>query len=304
MVMPRNIGAVDTMLGFPHRDMKEVYRFITRQTRDTQSKEEFDFPVEYMFKDVPDKALQDVDDLIAVTVREMDLWGIEKGLIGVGDPAGTGAEAMKRFPDRFIPSSGADPNEGMAGVNRLVREHETFGTRAVGVFPAGTFPQVAINDKKMYPIYAKCVELGIPNLLLCRDTGTATESILPACRTHRRGHVRLSGPDLRDAPRLRAMDRTGRETDAEVARSPLLNQRLRSQVLPEEHHRLRKQSWFRQDHLCRVFPDGTFPGTDHDRDAQCRIQGRGMAEIPSNERSESARPFVAPDPHDSVARNH
>ena len=30
------------------------------------------------------------------------------------------------------------------------------------MFPAGTFPQVAINDKKMYPIYAKCVELGIP----------------------------------------------------------------------------------------------------------------------------------------------
>ena len=109
MVMPRDIGAVDTMLGFPHRDMKEVYRFITRQTRDTQSKEEFDFPVEYMFKDVPEKALQDVDDPIAVTVREMDLWGIEKGLIGIGDPAGAGAEAMKRFPDRFIPSSGAIP---------------------------------------------------------------------------------------------------------------------------------------------------------------------------------------------------
>ena len=197
MVMPRNIGAVDTMLGFPHRDMKEVYRFITRQTRDTQSKEEFDFPVEYMFKDVPDKALQDVDDLIAVTVQEMDLWGIEKGLIGVGDPAGTGAEAMKRFPDRFIPSSGADPNEGMAGVNRLVREHETFGTRAVGVFPAGTFPQVAISDKKMYPIYAKCVELGIP-IFCCAGIRDRTESILPACRTHRRGHVRLSGPDFRD----------------------------------------------------------------------------------------------------------
>ena len=107
MVMPRDIGAIDTMLGFPHRDMKEVYRFITRQTKDTESKEEFDFPVEYMFKDVPEKALQDVDDPIAVTVREMDLWGIEKGLIGVGDPAGTGAEALKRFPDRFIPSSSA-----------------------------------------------------------------------------------------------------------------------------------------------------------------------------------------------------
>ena len=40
--------------------------------------------------------------------------------------------------------------------------HETWGIRAVGVFPSGTFPQVAINDRLMYPIYAKCVELGIP----------------------------------------------------------------------------------------------------------------------------------------------
>ena len=36
------------------------------------------------------------------------------------------------------------------------------------MFPAGTFPQVAINDKKMYPIYAKCVELGIPVFCLRR----------------------------------------------------------------------------------------------------------------------------------------
>ena len=65
MGMPKDVGVVDTMVGFPHRDMKEVYRFITRQTKDTESKEEFDFPVEYMFKDVPEKALQGVDDPIA-----------------------------------------------------------------------------------------------------------------------------------------------------------------------------------------------------------------------------------------------
>src|SRR6202020_2785235 len=87
MGMPTDLGIVDTMLGFPHPDMKEVYRFITRQTRDAQSKEEFDFPVEYMFKDVPEKALQDVDDPIAVTVREMDLWGIVMRFIAVVAPA-------------------------------------------------------------------------------------------------------------------------------------------------------------------------------------------------------------------------
>ena len=57
MSMPSGIGVIDTMIGFPHPDMKETYRFITEQTRDKESKEEFDFPVEYMFKDVPEKAL-------------------------------------------------------------------------------------------------------------------------------------------------------------------------------------------------------------------------------------------------------
>ena len=57
MAIPSDIGIIDTMIGFPHKDMKETYRFITRQTKDRQSKEEFAFPVEYMFKDVPEKGL-------------------------------------------------------------------------------------------------------------------------------------------------------------------------------------------------------------------------------------------------------
>jgi uncharacterized protein len=209
VVMPQDTGAIDTMLGFPHPDMKEVYRFITRQTKDTQSNEEFDFPVEYMFKDVPEKALQDVDDPIAVTLREMDLWGIEMGVIGIGDRAGTGAEAMKRFPDRFIPSSTADPNEGMKGIQRLVREHETFGTRAVGVFPAGTFPQVPINDKKMYPIYAKCVELGIP-IFCC--AGIPGPRLKAACQ-----HVELIDEVMYDFPDLVFVTRHGCEPWTELA---------------------------------------------------------------------------------------
>jgi hypothetical protein len=160
--MPSGIGIVDTMIGFAHRDLREVYRFITRQTKDRESRDEFEFPVEYMFKDVPEKDLVESADSVSTTLREMDRWGIERGLIGVGEPGDAGDLALKRHPDRFIPSVGADPNAGMDGIRKIVAAYETWGVRAVGVFPAGTFPQVAINDKKMYPIYAKCVELGIP----------------------------------------------------------------------------------------------------------------------------------------------
>jgi predicted TIM-barrel fold metal-dependent hydrolase len=165
--MPSGIGIIDCMIGFPHGDMKALYSFITKQTKDKESKEDFEFPVEYMFKDVPDKDYREVDDPISVTLHEMDRWGIEKGLIGVGggregSESGTSELALERHPDRFIGQVGADPNDGMEGIRRIVRAYETFGVRSIGMFPAGTFPQVAINDKKMYPIYAKAVELGLP----------------------------------------------------------------------------------------------------------------------------------------------
>jgi uncharacterized protein len=150
---------IDTMIGFPHEDMAETYAFITRQTKDRESQEQFEFPVEYMFKDVPEQELARQGDPIGVTLREMDRWGIERGLIGVND---LGATALKQHPDRFIASTSFDPNGGMDAIRQLVQEYETYGVRAVGCFPAGTFPQVGINDKKMYPLYAKCVELGIP----------------------------------------------------------------------------------------------------------------------------------------------
>jgi uncharacterized protein len=162
MGMPDDVGIVDTMIGFPHADMAGVYDFITRQTKDRESKEDFKFPAEYMFKEVPEKELTEAQDPVAVTLAEMDRWGVERGLIGVDEFEGAGADALRRYPDRFVPSMSVDPNDGMDGIRAMVRAYETWGIRAVGVFPSGTFPQVAINDKLMYPIYAKCVELGIP----------------------------------------------------------------------------------------------------------------------------------------------
>jgi predicted TIM-barrel fold metal-dependent hydrolase len=89
----------------------------------------------------------------------MDRNGVERGLVSVGSEAAR--EALQRHPDRFIPSTAVDPNVPMEAVRRIVADHEQFGVRAVSVFPAGLAPQVAINDKKIYPVYAKCVELGL-----------------------------------------------------------------------------------------------------------------------------------------------
>jgi len=209
MAMPTDVGIVDTMIGFPHGDMQAVYAFITRQTKDAQSKEEFAFPAEYMFKDVPEKGLTGSVDPVAVTLGEMDRWGVERGLIGIDEPNGAGEDALGRYPDRFIPSISVDPNEGMEGIRKLVRAYETWGVRAVGVFPSGTFPQVAINDNKMYPIYAKCVELGVP-VFCCAGVPGPRLQFAPQ-------HVERIDEVMYDFPELVFVTRHGCEPWTELA---------------------------------------------------------------------------------------
>src|SRR6201998_3953651 len=152
------LPVIDTMIGFPHERLPH-YAFIKNLTKDTDSRENMDFPVEYMFKQVP-KDLP-TDDPVAVTLHEMDRYGIEKGLIVVSDE--TSRSALKHHPDRFVPSGAvAGPNDVVGSVRAIRREYEQFGIRATSVFPAGTFPQVPIDDPRMHPIYAPCVALGIP----------------------------------------------------------------------------------------------------------------------------------------------
>jgi uncharacterized protein len=158
MAGPVGLPVIDTMIGFPHEGSAQ-YDFIRKQTKDRESKESFEFPVEYMFKDVP-RGLP-TDEPVSLVLQQMDRFGIEKAMIGVSE--GSAELALKTFPDRFVPSGAiADPNDVMGSVNAIRREYEQFGIAATSVFPAGTFPQVPIDDPKMYPIYATCVELGIP----------------------------------------------------------------------------------------------------------------------------------------------
>jgi uncharacterized protein len=158
MAMPSGVPVVDTMIGFPKEGFAQ-YDFIRRGAKDKGSIEEMQFPVEYIFKEVP-KDLP-TNDPIAVTLHEMDRFGIELGIIGVSDE--TSRLALRKHPDRFAPMGNiTDPNDVAGTVRTIRREYEEFGIKAVGVFPAGTLPQVAIDDPKMYPVYQTCVDLDIP----------------------------------------------------------------------------------------------------------------------------------------------
>ena len=159
--MPSDIGVIDTMMDLPFTDVASTYEFLSPNLRDRESAEDFEFPVEYMFKDVPKAA---TEDPVAHTVALMDHHGIDRALIGAGSE--NGRRALEQHPDRFLPSIGVDPNEGMRAVEQIVEAHESTGLAALAGFPAGCNPQVPINDKRWYPVYAKCSELGVP-IFMC-----------------------------------------------------------------------------------------------------------------------------------------
>ncbi len=157
MTMPQGIPIVDTMIGFPAEDFA-MYDFIRAQLKDGST--DFDFPVEYMFRQVPKELYGTTDDPVKLTLNEMDRYGIEIGLIGAGSEVSR--KALKEHPDRFVGQGSVDPNQGMEGIRDMVRQYEEFGVCSFGAFNAGYNPQVGISDARMYPIYAKCVELGVP----------------------------------------------------------------------------------------------------------------------------------------------
>jgi uncharacterized protein len=163
MGIPSGIGVIDLMLQIPTEDASSRYDFLKPLLLDKESREQFQFPAEYMFKNVPQA--KGASDYVKVTLDEMDRHGIEKAMIGVtGDKEAL--RALKQHPDRFFGSFEVNPNKAMEGVRDLVRAYETLGIKAATAFPAGLCPQVPINDKRFYPIYAKCSELGIP-IFIC-----------------------------------------------------------------------------------------------------------------------------------------
>ena len=126
MAMPTDVPIIDCMISFPIEDKKKLYEFITKQTKDSQSKDEYEFPVEYMFKDVPDEDTSS-EDPVAVTLREMDKHNIEKRPHRHRERR-TRERALKEHPDRFVAALSVDPNDIMGTLAPASsRRYEKFG---------------------------------------------------------------------------------------------------------------------------------------------------------------------------------
>ena len=199
------VGIIDTLIGFP-TDPDQVYGGMRKGFRDEES-QTAEMPAAYMFHDVPEH--DGSVDPVAVTLGEMDRHGVEIGLFSASLDEEVAARALREHPDRFVASWHCDPNQGMDAVRALVRAHEQFGVRAATFFSAGTFPQVPIDAPTMYPLYAKCVELGIPAFV---TAGVAGPRVPSACQ-----HVERIDQVMYDFPELVMVMRHGAEPWVDLA---------------------------------------------------------------------------------------
>ena len=161
MPMPKNLRAIDLMMGIPVSETNaEWYTPYLPLLLDRESRETFKMPAQYLFKDIP--TLPSTDDYVDYAVAQMDRFGIERALVGFYEGSKGAQAARKRHPERFLFDYHVNPNLGMDEVRTVKRMHREYGIHAVSCFPCGNSPQVPINDKKMYPLYAACVELDLP----------------------------------------------------------------------------------------------------------------------------------------------
>jgi predicted TIM-barrel fold metal-dependent hydrolase len=203
--LPKDVGVIDLMIGFPSRNARRHYDFMKPQLHDKESVE-MEFPAEYMFKDVPNRLDEDQDS-IAVTLGEMDKYGIDKGMVGVGP--GIAATAVKQHPERFFPALEVDPNRITDTVRAIRAAYDEHGIKAVTTFPAGCNPQVPVSDRRYYPIYQACIDLDIP---IVANAGIAGPRLPSACQD-----VMHFDQVCYDFPELRIVMRHGAEPWEELA---------------------------------------------------------------------------------------
>ena len=163
MGMPTDIPIIDLMLAIPGVDNSHWYEFMKPLLRDEESRKIFSMPAQYMFKDIPKTSEQ--DNYVDYTIEQMNRYGIHKAMLSYNEIS---LAAIKQYPERFFLDLEVNANNGMDEVRKIKKLHAEYDLKAVSAFPSGLCPQVPINDKRWYPIYAACVELDIP---FCCCTG-------------------------------------------------------------------------------------------------------------------------------------
>jgi predicted TIM-barrel fold metal-dependent hydrolase len=161
MAMPTDIGVIDTMIGMPAGDRRWWARSMAPMLLDAESQGSFQHAASYMYKELPAEADMG-EDPVEVLLREMNACGIAQALLPVAPDDPVSVRAVTEHPDRLLGSFMVDPIRGMETVRALESAVRDLNVVAASFFPCGCVPQVPIDDRMAYPVYAKCVELDIP----------------------------------------------------------------------------------------------------------------------------------------------
>ena len=115
---------------------------------------------------------------------EMKNTGIDKVVLQMPGEKGVPARPtneqvsmlLRMLPDKFIGFAGFDPNQGEEAVADIEHAVKELGFK--GLKTVSSLLELNINDKALYPCYAKAQELGVPIMI-----HTGASSLVMGCRT-------------------------------------------------------------------------------------------------------------------------
>ncbi|MEX2016367.1 MAG: amidohydrolase family protein [Candidatus Hydrogenedentales bacterium] len=137
---------------------------------------------------------------LEMTLAAMDAADVSRGLLAAWcGPAGwlishdEVAAIAAKYPERFVPVASADLNRPMEAVRELRRCVRERGFKALRIVP--WLWNLPPDDRRYYPLYAECCELGIPFCTQIGHTGPLCPSE-PGRPIPYLDHVLLDFPEL------------------------------------------------------------------------------------------------------------
>ncbi|MDI6810666.1 MAG: amidohydrolase family protein [archaeon] len=115
-----------------------------------------------------------VQKSLLLFMEEMDEAGVDKAIL-VGRQAGHRivsndeiAELRDKYPDRFpVALAGINGSDVIFALEEIERTVKGMGFKGIALDPGWCVPPLYVDDKRIYPIYKRCAELGGVLYLTC-----------------------------------------------------------------------------------------------------------------------------------------
>ncbi len=117
-------------------------------------------------------AAMDAAGVQAVLATDLLAWSYKRQTRFAADMTGRIAELSRRYPGRIYGLADYDPFNIRASLEKL--EHDVTVNNFKGVYVHIYGYDIGLDHRKMYPLYAKCEELGVP---VSMQTGHVLEAM-------------------------------------------------------------------------------------------------------------------------------